>query len=278
MARITCVVDNSVRLGHRLWGEHGVSFYIEVGGSRVLFDTGSSGTVLLHNLEKLKINPPDISTVVLSHGHNDHIGGLAAFLEARPGVSLVAHPDVFRQRFTRNKERGYEPVCQKLTQEEVSRKARLRLTPDPTEVIPDLWTTGEITLRMEAEAKSQYNMVKEGDSLQPDPYKDDLSLVLKTKTGLVLICGCCHAGLLNTLAQVQRVFNEKIIAIVGGLHLAWASAPQNQRLAIALRDLYGAPRLCINHCTGEEAFVALRQVLGPLVTSCPAGTNLIFST
>jgi 7,8-dihydropterin-6-yl-methyl-4-(beta-D-ribofuranosyl)aminobenzene 5'-phosphate synthase len=277
MGRFICVVDNSVRLSHPLWGEHGLSFCIEVGDSRVLFDTGRSGTVLLHNLEKMKINPRDFVAVALSHGHADHTGGLAAFLEASPGVSLFAHPDIFRERFAHRKKKEYELIGPQVRKEEAAQKAELKLSAEPTEIVPGLWTTGEITSRAEPEGRSQHHVVREGDEWLPDPYRDDLALVLETKAGLVVVCGCCHAGLLNTLAHVQRVFDEKITAVVGGLHLARTSEPQLQHVITALRDLYGTTRLCVNHCTGEEAFVTLRQALGLQVTLCPAGTRLTFS-
>jgi 7,8-dihydropterin-6-yl-methyl-4-(beta-D-ribofuranosyl)aminobenzene 5'-phosphate synthase len=97
--KLTCVVDNAVQFNSQLWGEHGLSFLIETGDGRVLFDTGQSGTVLLHNLQLLGVNPASIDALAISHAHYDHTGGLPALLEhLRPGIPLYANPELFRER------------------------------------------------------------------------------------------------------------------------------------------------------------------------------------
>jgi 7,8-dihydropterin-6-yl-methyl-4-(beta-D-ribofuranosyl)aminobenzene 5'-phosphate synthase len=104
--KITCIVDNAVQPGSRLWGEHGVSFLVETEGRCVLFDAGQSGAVLLHNMAALGVDPATIDALAISHAHYDHTGGLPALLECtRPGLPLYANPDLFRERFVRRRER-----------------------------------------------------------------------------------------------------------------------------------------------------------------------------
>jgi len=98
---MTRVVDNTVRRSSPFWGEHGLAFLIESEGANVLFDVGQSGTVLLHNLALLEVDPRRIDALVLNHAHYDHTGGLAALLKQAPGLPLFAHPDLFRERFSR---------------------------------------------------------------------------------------------------------------------------------------------------------------------------------
>jgi 7,8-dihydropterin-6-yl-methyl-4-(beta-D-ribofuranosyl)aminobenzene 5'-phosphate synthase len=94
---VTCIVDDAVQRSSPFWGEHGLAFLIETEMGRVLFDTGQSGTVLLHNLELLDVDPATIDGLAISHAHYDHTGGLRALLErVRPGISLYANPDLFR--------------------------------------------------------------------------------------------------------------------------------------------------------------------------------------
>lgn len=274
--KVTCIVDNTVGWGTSLWGEHGLAFLIETeGGGRVLFDTGQSGTVLLHNLAELKMDPGGIRALALSHAHRDHTGGLRALLEQAPGLPLHAHPDVFRQRFSRRSGER-RAIGLPLHREELAARAKLYLSTEPAEIAPGVWTTGEITSRSEPEGRSDRHLVREGGVWMPDPYRDDLSLVLDAAEGLILLCGCCHAGLLNTLAHAHRTFGDEIVAVAGGTHLVDAREAYLEHVVTVLRQEYGSPCLYLNHCTGERAQFALARALGEGVRSCPAGTVLSF--
>jgi 7,8-dihydropterin-6-yl-methyl-4-(beta-D-ribofuranosyl)aminobenzene 5'-phosphate synthase len=100
-----------------------------------------------------------------------------------------------------------------------------------------------------------------------------MALVLQSGAHLLLLCGCCHAGLLNTLAHVERTFEKPIGVIAGGLHLTGATDSDLDGIAQTLAALPALRRIYPNHCTGETAFVALTQALGPaVVRPCPAGT------
>lgn len=273
--KLTCLVDNAVQARSTLWGEHGLAFLIESQGKRVLFDTGASGTVLLHNLLEMDIPPGSLDALALSHAHYDHTGGLEVLLKLRPGLALYAHPDLLRERFSR---RGTEAksVGLRLTEEALRRRAELRLCPEPQEIVPGVWTTGEIGDRTEPEGRSPHHWIRDGEVWAPDPYRDDLALALDSPAGLVLVCGCCHAGLLNTLAQVRQTFGRDPTAIVGGAHLINSDPAHLRRLIEVLRRL-GPPSLFLNHCTGQAAYVALAHAFGEQVHPCPAGTVLPFT-
>ena len=274
--KVTCVVDNGVAWGSSLWGEHGLAFLIETeDGSRILFDTGQSGVVLLHNLAELRIDPREINALALSHAHKDHTGGLEALLERCLGLPVHAHPNLFQERFSRHGEK-IESIGLPLTRDWLAAHAELRLSAGPVEVASGVWTTGEITSRPEPEGRSVHHLVRQGDGWIPDPYRDDLSLVLRTAGGLVLLAGCCHAGLLNTLLHVSRTFGKAIIAVAGGTHLVAADEAYLQHVATVLEGEYDSPRLYLNHCTGDEARLALAMVFGKGMCSCPAGTVLSF--
>ena len=136
-----------------------------------------------------------------------------------------------------------------------------------------MWTTGAITDRTEPEGRSAYLLVRGAEGWEPDPYLDDMALVLETEGGLVVVCGCCHAGLLNTLAHVRRTFGTDITAVAGGTHLLHADRVHLRHVIEVLRDL-GVPQLYLNHCTGQGAYVALTQAFGEKAAPCPAGTRL----
>jgi 7,8-dihydropterin-6-yl-methyl-4-(beta-D-ribofuranosyl)aminobenzene 5'-phosphate synthase len=273
--KITCVVDNTVGHGSLFWGEHGVSFRLETDQGCFLFDTGRSESVLWHNLGMLGGCPRDAKALVLSHAHLDHTGALVTVLSQKPGLPLYASPDLFRPRYTLQ-DGNYKPIGLPVTQQELGHLADLHLSDAPAEVLPGVWTSGEIIERPEPEGRSDRHMVLVDGGWQPDTYQDDMSLVIETQEGLVVICGCCHAGLLNTLAHVRRTFQRRITAILGGTHLVEADEAHLNRVIEVLRETYDTPRLFLNHCTGQRAYVALASAFGDQVKPCPVGTTLTF--
>jgi len=260
-----------------LWAEHGLAFLIETEVGRVLFDTGQSGTVLMHNLDALGVDPQTIDALAISHAHHDHTGGLAALLERiRPGLPLYAHPDLFRERFS---QRQGEPLAKQigspLAREALASRTTLHLSAEPQEILPGIWTTGEISSRPEPEGRSAHHLVRTETGWASDPYRDDISLVIAVDTGSVLLCGCCHAGLLNTLSHVERAFKCPVTAIAGGTHLVSADTNHLQRVRQVMIEMESIQRFYLNHCSGEDALYSLRLTLGPtIVRSCPAGTEL----
>ena len=135
-----------------------------------------------------------------------------------------------------------------------------------------VWTTGEITSRTEFEGRSPHHYIQAGNGWQPDPYRDDISLVLKTNQGLVVICGCCHAGILNTLFHVERKFGGPILAVLGGLHLLYAEDQYLEHVVQVFDERFPDVSFYLNHCTGENAFNKLAAAFGSQIRACPAGT------
>jgi len=269
--RIVCVVNDISQPGARLQSEHGLSFWIQTPRGSVLLDTGSTTLVLKHNLAELGLDPRHLDALVLSHAHYDHTGGLPAVLEINPEIPIHAHPDILQARYS-YKNGEYHSIG--IPQESflLIKQAALKLDAAPIEVLPKLFTTGEISQRSELEGRSATHFIRPKQSWQPDPYRDDLSMVLVTQRGLVVICGCCHAGLLNTLAHVRRTFPLPIHMLIGGTHLISMDGASLKHVVDVLKKEYPHIEYYPNHCTGEQAFQALTQEFGTKVHACPAGT------
>jgi 7,8-dihydropterin-6-yl-methyl-4-(beta-D-ribofuranosyl)aminobenzene 5'-phosphate synthase len=276
MTKIVCVVENSVRQGSLFWGEHGLAYRIERNGGRVLFDTGQSGSILLHNLALLGETLADVDGLILSHAHLDHTGGLMTVLSRRPDLPVYGSPDIFRPRYSVRENRA-NSIGLRLTEWEAGQVADLRLSQQPVEVVDGIWTTGEIRERPEPEGRSAHHFIRSQGEWQPDPYRDDMSVVVEVTGGLLVVCGCCHAGLLNTLAHVRRTFDRPIVAVLGGTHLIGADGAYLQHVVAVLEVEYGPLQLYPNHCTGDRAYAALAQAFGDRVQPLPAGTILEFN-
>jgi 7,8-dihydropterin-6-yl-methyl-4-(beta-D-ribofuranosyl)aminobenzene 5'-phosphate synthase len=281
--KITNIYNNEVLPGKGLRSGHGESFHIAMGDKQAFLDTGWKGKKLMHNMKKLGVNADDIDKLVLSHGHMDHTGGLKSFLKARRNqepVQIVAHPSAMEpksaKRFLFHISMGLPKLSKGL-----SKRAEFHLTKDSVEVLPNLATTGEIPIaeRLEKPGIVTAAFHKVNGRREWDPVLDDLSLILQAKDGLVLMTGCCHAGLLNTCAHAKRLFNHRIIAILGGTHMLEYSQQDVDHVGDVLEKTYGTPKLYLNHCTGKEAMERLRARFGPeVVHDCFVGTEVVFKT
>jgi 7,8-dihydropterin-6-yl-methyl-4-(beta-D-ribofuranosyl)aminobenzene 5'-phosphate synthase len=272
--KLTVIVDDHAQPGSPFRAEHGASFAIESQGHTVLFDTGGSGQVLAHNLEAAGLEPGRIEAVILSHAHYDHTGGLAWLLNRAPGLPVYAHPDLFRERFSKS-DTGPRQVGPPFAASDLEGRALFHLASEPQEVVPGVWSSGEIAPRPEAEGRGPTHLVRVENGWEPDPYRDDMAVAVKGGDGLVLVCGCCHAGLLNTLAYMRRTFGQDPIAVVGGLHLLSTDEPTMDHIMDVLTG-YGAPEFWVGHCTGDRGFLRLKMAFGARVALYAAGTELRF--
>ncbi len=271
------IYSEDVLPGRHLKAGRGEAFYIMIGNNRLMLDVGMSGTKLLHNMQVLGLEAADLNAVVLSHGHKDHSGGLPAILAKHRGDSLpvYAHSLALEPKSVKIGIR----VPMSFPRIPLALKSRVdfHFTRAPVEIAPGLSTTGEILERPEKSDSDTRLVHKVAGRWMWDPVMDDMSLILCTPAGLVLIAGCCHAGVLNTCARVVKLYPQPIVAIIGGLHMRQSSAEEVDHIADSLEKNFGTPILYLNHCTGDKAFARLRVHFGPeIVKDCSVGTVLHF--
>lgn len=272
--RLTILCENTVGRPIAAIGEHGFACLIERGADTYLFDTGQ-GLGLLQNARALKKDLARVSTVVLSHGHYDHTGGLPDLLRLTGEIEVVAHPDIFSERYWAGlgPRRFIGIPYQRPYLENLG--CRFRFTSSFTPLAPGLWVTGEIPRRHPLE-KGDANMVMiEANGRETiDPLSDDLSLVIDAPRGLVVVLGCAHAGLINILHHVRaKTGREKIYAIVGGTHLMAASDALFEETVRAL-DEFGVEKIAAAHCTGLPRAAQLQARFGARFVFATVGTQL----
>jgi len=267
--RITTLVENTA--GSRvLLGEHGLSLWIETGDKRVLFDTGQ-GACLGNNARRLGIDLGSADAIVLSHGHYDHTGGLDVALAGDEPKTMYAHPAAFEPKFAvaGGAARYIGTSPEHITK--VRRDAELIEVSGPTELGEGLWLTGPVPRTTDFEdTGGPFFTDREG--LTPDELVDDQAAFVQTPSGTVVILGCAHSGVINTLRYVRTLTDQgPIHMVLGGMHLVNAGRKRMDRTIDELRDL-DVRRLLACHCTGAAAVARLSKEFPGRCEACPVGT------
>ncbi len=260
--RITTLSENTA--GSRdLLAEWGLSFLIETGQETILFDTGKTISTA-HNIDSLGVKFSKINKIVLSHGHFDHTGGLRQILQ-RIGkdIEVVAHPNVWAPKYRRRKGKKDRYIGIPFERQELeSLGAMFVLTSESVKVAENCVTTGEVPMVTEYETIDSGLFVKTSSGWQPDELLDDLSLVIDTEPGLVVVLGCAHRGVINTLYHARKITGEKpIYAVLGGSHLVNAPRERVQRTVADLKRL-DVQKMGLCHCTSLPAISTLAHEFG----------------
>ncbi len=257
--KITILCENSVGPLAGTLGEHGFAALLETGNGSLLFDTGQ-GETLLPNARRMNKNLHEVRTVALSHGHYDHTGGLWPLLRNCGGKEIHAHPDLFLNRY-RLKDTGEKlsigmPYRQEFLE---GLGGRFIFNREWREIHPDVFLTGQVPRRNNFEKGESGLFCSTAGDCFADTHPDDQSLVIRTGKGLILLLGCCHAGIINTLEHArERSGTEEIYAVMGGMHLSFCGQGQIDETVKTLRR-FAIRKLMGSHCTGFSASARLAR-------------------
>lgn len=262
--KIIILTDNNVLQSKNFLGEHGLSFYIEADGKKILFDTGYSD-VFLNNACKMGINLLDLDYIVLSHGHYDHTWGLSYYLtfylSALKQGQQVKKPIILTQPDTFNEKYDIKSgeISSLISKEKLEKNLELKLTKEPFWITENLVFLGEIPRINNFEGKESIGKVLKNGNFEDDYIFEDSALVYKSDSGLAIITGCSHSGICNIIEYSMNICSEsKIADIIGGFHLV--NPPQERvfRTADYLSKL-GAKGIYPCHCTDFRSKITLSK-------------------
>ena len=251
MVSLTILAENRVS-NPRLLAEQGLSIFVETNSGSLLFDTGQT-IALMHNAKELNINLRQLKGIVLSHGHYDHTGGLIHFLNEIGPTDVFCHPAIANKKYKVYPGGKLDIGVPWETGKMKTAGARFIYKSHPYEILPDIWLTGEIPRNCKDEFIDEVYQQKVLESYIHDELHDDMCLVLNTVKGLVILLGCGHAGVINSIKQASRITeNRHIHAVIGGMHLAHVSQERIDKIIHHLQKL--EPDIVIPlHCTGFPA-------------------------
>ncbi|MEM3130398.1 MAG: MBL fold metallo-hydrolase [Nitrososphaerota archaeon] len=259
--RIINLVDDSVDMEHpNILAKHGLALFIEIDFNEkekinILMDTGPSPDIILHNAKELNIDLKKINIIVISHAHYDHTGGLIEILkQINKRILIIMHPNCLDLKFAEKPYLRYIGIPFKISEIEEA-GGILLLSRKPVKITPEIIVSGEIERINEYEKVEDFLTLKNYEIIK-DNLLEDQALFLKINNkGLLIITGCAHSGIINTIEYAKKITGlNKIYAILGGLHLINAN---EERLKVTINEIekINPEKIFPCHCTGQKAII-----------------------
>ena len=255
-AQITVLYDAFGR-DPTLQKDWGYAAFVEVGGKRILFDTGNNAEVLAKNAAARNVDLSRLDFVVMSHRHGDHMGGMSYLLSVNPKVRIYAPKEGFGVY-------GADLPSAFYRKDESLPAEQRYYDGKPPDVMRfgTAWPRANITLvDKTTEIAPGLHLISLVSDKPGTLELRELSLAIETSNGLVIVVGCSHPGIDN-IVKAAAAIQPKIQFIVGGFHLVVAKDPEIDAIATTLRDTYKVAYIAPGHCTGEPTFTALRKAFG----------------
>lgn len=254
--------------------EHGLSFYVETEAHKLLFDVGAS-SLFVENAEKLGVNLAEIDTLVISHGHNDHGGGLKTFLNLNDKATVYVNKQSFEKHYTKRSNGEIDYIG--LDQELFSNKQLVFLEDD--HVIDDeLCIFANVQGHRFQSTANQDLLMEKNDVMDRDDFSHEQNLIIREKNQVVLMAGCAHNGITNIMDHLASNYDIYPTCVIGGFHLSSRSREKavSQELIenIGKELLKTSAQFYTCHCTGEAPYGILKDILAERIDYLAAGSQV----
>jgi 7,8-dihydropterin-6-yl-methyl-4-(beta-D-ribofuranosyl)aminobenzene 5'-phosphate synthase len=259
------VIENTSTFASEFSAEHGLSILIKYGDSKILFDTGKSQEIFKKNI-KLLNGFEELDYVILSHGHNDHTGGLS-YLHDHCSADILMHRKAILPKYVfRNNKMQFIGTqgnfetneSNNHNDEKNNRTNNIKFITKTTEISPNIFILTKISLKYAFEEIDQSFFIKENNKVLQDTFEDEIALIFKTEKGLIIFSGCAHKGIVNTVSSAVEYFNEDIHAVIGGTHLISANDDRMMKTVNELKK-FDPDYLIFGHCNGFDASCKLKN-------------------
>ncbi|MEJ2648406.1 MAG: iron-sulfur cluster assembly scaffold protein [Sedimentisphaerales bacterium] len=268
---IRILVDNTSSDNFK--SEHGLSLWIRYGQKSILFDTGQTN-LLLQNAKISGVDLTDTDAIVLSHGHYDHTGCLPAVLKIASKAKIYLHPAATEQKFSQKNSGANYIGMPDLAKKSIQGRL-VTWTAAPAYLFPTLAVTGQIPRINDFEDVGGAFFTND-NCQEPDELLDDQALFIESTKGLVVVLGCAHSGVVNTLDYISELTGQnEIYAVIGGMHLINASKIRIANTVEAFKK-YNVQKIVPLHCTGQKAMEDFKHALGNRCLFLGAGENISF--
>ncbi len=273
MLRIVNLIENTEGNSGCI-AEHGLSFYVETEKRRLLVDTGASDA-FLENACRLGIELSKVDTVVLSHGHYDHAGGIPGFVKKNSTARIFIH------------EKAKLPYYHSYPDQQ----KYIGISPEIAELPQVIWVSGECTIDEELQLFSDIRgrrlwpagndglTKKVGEDYVPDTFDHEQCLVISCEGKRVLMSGCAHNGVLNILSRYRELYGGEPDVMISGFHMKKQgdyTSDEEARIVETARQLHEtSTRYYTGHCTGEYPFALMKNIMGERLTYVHSGDEII---
>ncbi|MDD3223639.1 MAG: MBL fold metallo-hydrolase [Clostridium sp.] len=254
--KLKVLVDNNTYIDQYYYDEPAVSYYIKDENVELLLDVGYSN-LFIKNSSKLGVDLKNINTIVISHGHDDHTGGLKYYFRqnCKNNVSIIAHPDAFKEKAI-----GDLKICSPILQEDLKGKCNLILSREPINISKNIIFLGEIPQMNNFESRKAIGKQVIGKTSVDDYVIDDSALVYKSEKGIYVITGCSHSGICNIIEYAKEVCKDnRVLGVIGGFHLFEVNEQVNKTIDYLkqnnIKELYPC------HCTSFAVKAEIHKVL-----------------